>query len=118
MKKQRGLRKGSVHKRFSIGPHPIIQNYIERLRLSEIIGDNIKQDGRLCLNCEKILVLMIHNILTSPKPLYELSDWLEPIDEESVGFELGEALFVTDDRAGKMLELFSVYAVLLIISIF
>jgi len=106
MKEQRGLRKGSVHKRFSIGPHPIIQHYIERLRISEIIGDNIKQDGRLRLECEKMVVLMIHNILTSPKPLYELSDWLDPVDEQSVGLVLGEARFVTDDRAGKMLDLF------------
>jgi len=106
MKEQRGLRKGSVHKRFSIGPHPIIQDYIERLRIAEILGGEIKQDGRLRLDCEKVIVLMVHNILTSPKPLYELSDWLVPIDEGSVGLDRGEARFITDDRAGKMLELF------------
>ena len=106
MKLQRGLQKGSIHKRFSIGPHPIIQDYIKRLRIPQIIGDNIKQDRRLYLDCEKMLVLMIHNILTSPKPLYELADWLAPIDEESVGLYKGDSRFVTDDRAGKMLGLF------------
>jgi transposase len=106
MKEQHGLRKGSVHKRFLIGPHPIIHDYIGRLMIPEIIRDNIKQDARLRLDCEKMLVVFIHNILTSPKPLYELSDWLTPIDEGSIGLDQGEARFVTDDRAGKMLELF------------
>jgi transposase len=106
MKEQLGLRKGSVLKRFSIGPHPIIQDYIKRLRIPEILSDNIKQDGRLSLDCEKMIVLMVHNILTSPKPLYELPDWLAPIDEESVGFDRGDARHITDDRAGKMLDLF------------
>lgn len=106
MKEQRGLRKGSTHKRFSIGPHPIIQDYIKRLMIPEIIGGHIKQDSRLLLDCEKMMILLIHNILTSPKPLYELPDWLVPIDEESVGLDRGDARFVTDDRAGKMLGVF------------
>ena len=37
------------------------------------------------LDDDKILTLLIHNILTTPIALYEMEDWLKPLDAEKVG---------------------------------
>jgi len=49
---------------------------------------------------------MIHNILTTPKPMYELLDWALPFSEQVIGLAPGESQKMTDDRAGKTLDLF------------
>jgi len=103
---QMGIKRGSVLRKFALGAHPIIENYIERLTIPEIIASYIKQDHRLQVPCEKVITVMIHNILTSPKAMYELLDWVLPLSEEAIGLMPGEAEKMTDDRAGKTLDLF------------
>ena len=105
---QKGLRSNIVHYRKVIESHPIIQSYIEKLKIGEAIGAFIKQDARLELSVEKTLCLMIHNILTTPKPMYEISDWLKPLNEEHIGMTTDEAQLINDDRVGKALEKFYV----------
>lgn len=103
---QRDLRKAAIHKRSVLGAHPIIQFFVETLKVTEIIGSYIKQDSRLSLGVEKTTAVLIHNILTTPMPLYEIADWLAPLDEESLGLEPGEGAFLHDDRVGKALDCF------------
>ncbi len=106
MKIQAGIKRGSILKKFVLGVHPIIEHYIGRLRIREIIAGHIKQDQRLQVPCEKVIAVMIHNILTAPKPLYELLDWALPLSEQVIGLEPGESEKMTDDRAGRTLDLF------------
>jgi hypothetical protein len=61
---QRALRKQAIHKRYVVGVHPIIQFFINKLKIEEIIGTYIKQDRRLKLSIETVLVVLIHNILS------------------------------------------------------
>lgn len=100
-----GIRKG-VLKKSVLGPHPIIQTYLKKLRIEEVIGSFIEQDHRQKLGVEKTLCVLIHNILTSPMPLYEISDWIAPLDEESLGLDSGEASLIQDDRVGNALDMF------------
>lgn len=106
MRAQKGLKKGVEHRKYSIGAHPIIQTYIEKLQVGEIIGSYIKQDERLRLSVEKTLCVLIHNILTTPMPMYEIVDWLAPLDEESLGLRPDDVSLINDDRVGKALESF------------
>lgn len=101
---QKGIKKDVLLKRYVLGAHPIIQFFMDKLKISEIIGSYIKQDKRLKLSSEKALSVLIHNILTTPKPLYEITDWLKPLDEEKVGLDPGESSFINDDRIGRALE--------------
>ena len=57
-----------VHKKFVIGVHPIIQFFVDQLKISESIATYIKQDRRLRLPIEQTLTVLIHNILTTPMP--------------------------------------------------
>ncbi|MFV1976515.1 MAG: IS1634 family transposase [Candidatus Scalindua sp.] len=101
---QEGLKSDVIHKKHVIGAHPIIQYFIDRLRIDEIIGSYVKQDKRIKLSTEKTLSVLIHNILTTHLPMYEITDWLKPLDEEKIGLDIGESSLITDDRLGKSLE--------------
>jgi len=70
---QQGLKKDVVHKKYLIliGAHPIIQFFMGKLNINEIIGSYVRQDKRMKLSTEKTLSVLIHNMLTTPIPLYE-----------------------------------------------
>ena len=101
---QQGLKKDVVHKKYLIGAHPIIQFFMDKLKVNEIIGSYVRQDKRMKLSTEKTLSVLIHNMLTTPMPLYEIADWLKPLDEEKLDLETYESSLISDDRVGKALE--------------
>jgi len=106
MQSQFDLKRGAVHKKYALGVHPIIHTYMGRLGLTDIIGSHIKQDMRSKLSCEKTIGLVVHNILTTPTPLYEFQDWLKPLDEAVLGIADAEVPLINDDRVGKALDSF------------
>ena len=103
---QKGLQKDTVLKKYVIGAHPIIQHYMEKLKISDIIGSYMPHDARQKLGIEKTLCVLIHNILTTHTPMYEISNWLKPIDEESVGLDSIECDYINDNRIGNALDKF------------
>ena len=106
MKTQNGLKKDSSLAKFVLGAHPIIDHFIEMLRIREIIGTYVRTDKRMKLDDGKSLTLLIHNILTTPNPLYEMEDWLKPLDAEKVGLRAEETKWIQDDRIGRALARF------------
>ena len=103
---QPGLSKGSVLKKFVIESHPIIQTYIQRLKIPDLIATYIVRDHRLKLPVDRSISLLIHNILTTPKAMYEIAGWVKALDEGCLGLEPGDAAFINDDRVGEDLERF------------
>jgi len=106
MKIQNGLKKDSSLAKFVVGAHPIIEHFVEMLRIREIIGTYVRTDKRMKLDDGKVLTLLIHNILTTPNPLYEMEDWLKPLDAEKLGLSLEETKWIQDDRIGRALARF------------
>lgn len=106
MQVQSGVRKDHVLKKSVLGAHPIIQHFIEKLKISEIIGTYVNADKRRKVDTENILCLLIHNYLTSPTPLYEIQDWLKPLDIDSIGLFSHETEFIYDERVARALESF------------
>ena len=106
MQTQNGLNQNSSLSKFVLGAHPIIEHFIETLRIREIIGSYLPTDRRMKLDDGKALALLIHNILTSPNPLYEMEDWLKPLDAEKVGLRPEETKWIQDDRIGRALAKF------------
>ena len=103
---QPSWRPGTHLRKFVLGSHPIIEHYLQKLRIGELIATYIAQDHRTKLPMERTLCLLIHNILTTPLPLYALADWLAPLDEQCLGLEPEQVACVHDDRAGQALERF------------
>lgn len=106
MKVQNGMKKNSSLAKFVLGAHPIIDHFIGKLRIREIIGTYVPSDKRMKLDDGKTLGLLIHNILTTPNPLYEMEDWLEPLDAEKLGLQPDETALIQDDRIGRALARF------------
>src|SRR5210317_1647757 len=101
MQIQRGLKRDSSLAKFVLGAHPIIEHFIEMLRIRETISSYVPSDKRMKVDDDKVLTLLIHNILTTPNPLYEMEDWLRPLDAEKVGLSPQEARCIHDDKIGK-----------------
>jgi transposase len=106
MQTQRGLSKDSTLTKFVLGAHPIIEQFIEMLQIREIIGAYVRTDKRMKLDDDKALTLLIHNILTTPNALYEMEDWLRPLDAEKVGLAPEETAYIQDDKIGRALAKF------------
>ena len=106
MQIQRGIKKDSSLTKFVLGAHPIIEHFIEMLQIREIISTYVRTDKRMKLDDDKALTLLIHNILTTPNALYEMEDWLKPLDAEKLGLRPEEITFVQDDRIGRALARF------------
>ena len=106
MQIQRGLKKDSSLTKFVLGAHPIIEHFMERMRIREIISTYMPADKRMSLEDEKALAVLIHNILTTPNALYEMQDWLKPLDPDKVGLSAQEKVFIQDDRIGRALARF------------
>ncbi len=103
---QRGLRKNSSLKKFVIGAHPIIEHFLELLTVPEILGTYMRSDKRMRLDDDKAIALLIHHILTTLHPLYEIQDWLKSLDAEQVGLAPEDPQYVQDDRMGRALVRF------------
>ena len=106
MQSQRGLKPNSLHTRFVLGVHPIIEHFIGCLRIREILGTYVRSDGRMTLGHDRALTLLIHNILTTPNALYEMADWSKPLDPDAIGLHPEELACIGDDRIGKALQAF------------
>ena len=106
MQSQRGLKKDSSLSKFVLGAHPIIEQFIGILRIRETISTYVPSDKRMKLEDDKILTLLIHNILTTPYPLYEMEDWLKPLDAEKLGLKPEETKYIQDDKIGRGLARF------------
>jgi hypothetical protein len=91
---QQEWRKDVAHKKFVIGVHSIIQFFVDQLKIPEIIGTYIQQDRRLRVPVEQTLMVLIHNILTTPTPMYEIADWLAPMDEACLGLSSSDATHI------------------------
>lgn len=103
---QRTWRKGVELRKYVIQAHPIVQTYIQKLKIPELIATYIPRDKRLKLPLEQTLCVLIHNILTTPMPMYEVGAWVAALDESCLGLDGAAATLLHDDRVGQALERF------------
>lgn len=103
MKIFQGTRHGHL-KKSVLGAHPLIQYYWDKLRIREIFRTYVKSDARLTMPTEDGVCVLMHNILTEPLPLYEMSEWIAPRDLESLGLGSYDATTLNDDRLGRVLD--------------
>lgn len=99
----RNIKRNGVLKKFVLEVHPIIEHFIAKLKVKETLGTFLPSDKRMKVEDEQVLSLLVHNILTTPHPLYEMSDWLKVLDVERIGCSVKEAAVIQDDRVGRAL---------------
>lgn len=104
MAMQPSLSKDAYLKKMVLNVHPIIQHYIERLEIPDIVRSHMKSDQRRIVQTERALPVVIHNYLTESHPLYEFQAWVRPLAVEAIGLTEDERDGIQDDRIGKALE--------------
>lgn len=103
MKIFEGTRHGRLKKSL-LGAHPIIQYYVDKLRIPDIFRTYVKSDARLAMPTEEGVCIFVHNLLTEPLPLYGIGEWIAPRDPESLGLGTHDATTLNDDRLGRVLD--------------
>jgi transposase len=98
-----GTRHGRLKKSL-LGAHPIIQYYVDKLRIPDIFRTYVKSDARLAMPTEEGVCIFVHNLLTEPLPLYGIGEWIAPRDPESLGLGTHDATTLNDDRLGRVLD--------------
>lgn len=88
----------------SLGPHPILHYFLERMRLSEIISATLGAPRRDSLPHAKALEALIHNIFVSPGPLYRVGEWLAPLEPHALGLTPDDIADCNDDRLARTLD--------------
>lgn len=103
---QKSANKKSSLSRRVIGIHPVIQFFLEKLNVPQMLASYFVQDARLALSFEKSMGVLVHNILTASSPMYEIADWSVRLDEAALGLEQAELRHICDDRIGRSLDQF------------
>lgn len=95
--------KKRIHKRFILGPLPLIHIIAQRMRLTEVLSMHIHKHGNDMIDPVQTLLLLIYNLVISKSPLYELEEWCSRFDLKRIGIEGQNGVF-SDDRFGKALD--------------
>lgn len=90
-----------------IGPLPIVRLYLERLGLEEMFGRHLPKPRRgrpAKLPAERVLSILVSNILVSHLPLYAVQQWAEGFVPELLGLQPGQTRWLNDDRIGRAID--------------
>jgi transposase len=98
---------GRRHQARYIGAMPLLNRFIERLRLQEILAKHVPpRDKRQKLDPAIGLLILLRNILASRRPLYHVPEWVQTFDPELLGISQEQLKHLNDDRLGRDLDLF------------
>jgi transposase len=94
----------SLLQKASVGAHPIISHYIEKLNIPDIFRTYVPSDKRLVVSVSDCVNVLIHNIITEHTALYKLPEWLQRIDLNSLQVSAANAAQFNDDRIARTLD--------------
>jgi len=87
-----------------MGEMPLLQTMIQNLRFREVLQSYVKSHGNETIPAVDTLLLMVCNITCGRQPLYELPEWIDRLEQRSLGkVDTGGCLF-SDDRFGRALD--------------
>jgi len=88
----------------TIGALPIINQFITRLGLSDLLSQFLPASANQKLPNAQAILLFVRNILIERQALYRLSEWAAPYDPSLVGLGRAPASVLNDDRVGRSLD--------------
>lgn len=96
---------GSVLRSATVGPLPMLNQLLGRIRLEEFLRDALpKEDGRTKLSPTKALLVLLRNLLISREPIYGLGEWAVRYAPDLLGLTEEETELLNDDRVGRALD--------------
>lgn len=89
-----------------LGALPLINQIAGRMGLARLLDKHMAlPDVRMRLTPATVIQIVIANLVLCHRPLYALAEWAAPYDAHLLGLQEGDALFLTDDRIGRALDL-------------
>ena len=87
-----------------LGEMPLLQTMIQNLGFREVLDSYVKAHGNETIPAVDTLLLMVCNITCGRQPLYELPEWIDRLEQRSLGkVDTGGCQF-NDDRFGRALD--------------
>jgi len=84
---------------------PIINAFIERIGLGDILAHYLPSKKNLKFPHADAILLFVRNILLERQPLYKLSEWATRFDPHLVGLAEARPSLLNDDRVGRSLDM-------------
>lgn len=89
---------------FQIGALPLLNHYFERLNLGQLLREHLPADDvRQTIPTERIVLLLVRNVLLSREPLYAIPEWVARHAPELFNLFHHDVSMVQDDRLGLCL---------------
>ena len=87
-----------------LGPHPLIQHFLERLDVCRILDKHIHSNRTEIVSHGTSICTLVHNVLVARDPLYRLPEWIEQLDAKGLGLDQEKKAAINDDRMGRALD--------------
>jgi hypothetical protein len=94
--------------RRSVGPLLLVEHFLRELAVKDTVDSGLPRSARSILSVGEVVCALVASRLCSPSPLYDIAGWAS-------GAAVHELLgippaLLNDDRLGRALECFAVYA--------
>jgi transposase len=88
-----------------VGALPVLDRFLERLRIEEILGKHLpREDRRSRVPTATALLLLVRNLLVSREPLYGVGEWAARHDTRWLDIADEQLPALNDDRVGRALD--------------
>jgi len=94
--------------RRSVGPLLLVEYFLRTLAVKDTIDGALPRSARSVLSVGEVVCALVASRLCSPSPLYDIAGWASGAAVHEL-LEIPPAL-LNDDRLGRALETFAVYA--------
>jgi transposase len=104
---------------YSIGALPIINHFLERMKLEELFAKHLPPDDpRAKVPASRVLLTLVRNVLMSREPIYGVGEWARGFAPDALNLWPDEVALLNDDRLGICLDrLFEVAGSSLILAV-
>lgn len=97
--------RGTSLRSYAVGGLPIINHFLERMRLREILEEYLPPDDpRTRLPTARALLVLVRNVLLSREPIYGVGEWAQRYAPDLLDLWPEELEQLNDDRLGRCLE--------------
>jgi Domain of unknown function (DUF4277)/Transposase DDE domain len=94
--------------RRSVGPLLLVEQFLRELAVKDTVDGALSRSARSVLSVGEVVCALVASRLCSPSPLYDIAGWASGAAvHELLGIPPG---LLNDDRLGRALECFAVYA--------
>jgi hypothetical protein len=94
--------------RRSVGPMLLVEHFLRELSVKDTVDGALPRSARSVLSVGEVVCALVASRLCSPSPLYDIAGWASGAAVHEL-LEIPPAL-LNDDRLGRALECFAVYA--------